>query len=239
MEGNHRELRFRGIKGTRKGILVLLVAVGASICSLTEPQSQAPDRKAEPTVIEVYTPSDLRTSWTGFRAVLNSQGSIDRVEALGKDGQRRVLPMSKGDDACTSPTKSSGTRLMAEDLNFDGYPDLAVLCAEGATGNRDYSVWLWDHKKQMLRFSSDFSGILEHVKSLAVNPSERTVTTTQGDLRTRLEHTYAIVNDKPRLSRSRFAEVNKDGVWDITISERQGERMVVREKRQSQKHPSW
>lgn len=221
------------------GILAVLVTTG-SLGQVHAEQESAPlDQMPGLKVIEVHAKDGRQTNWRGFRAVLNSRGCMERIEALLRDNKRKILRMTEEEEKCTIPSITERPRLIAEDLNFDGYLDLALLCAVGATGNMDYSVWLWDPKAEILRYSSDITQILEHVKSISVDSSNKTVATMSGNLRSRLEQTYAIVDGKPLLSYSRHAEITKDGIWEVTIRKREGERMVEVKKRKSPGDSPW
>ncbi len=221
------------------GILAVLVTTGSLGQVHAEQESAPVDQMPGLKVIEVHAKDGRQTNWRGFRAVLNSRGCMERIEALLRDNKRKILRMTEEEEKCTIPSITERPRFIAEDLNFDGYLDLAVLCAAGATGYLDYSVWLWDPKAWVLRYSSDLTQILEHVKSISVDSSNKTLTTLSGDLQSRLERTYAFIDGKPFLSYSRDGVLRSDGVWEVTIRGREGGHMEVVEKRKTRGYAPW
>jgi len=45
------------------------------------------------------------------------------------------------------------------DINFDGYKDISLLVWWGATGNSNWSFWLFDPKTRKFAYSKDFEGL--------------------------------------------------------------------------------
>lgn len=62
----------------------------------------------------------------------------------------------------------------AEDLNFDGYPDLLMQNWAGATGNIGYCIWLFNPKIEKYVFSQSFS---DRIGNYQIDAKTKTITT--------------------------------------------------------------
>jgi len=60
-----------------------------------------------------------------------------------------------------------------EDINFDGYKDIALLNWWGATGNRGYLYWLFDYQKNQFILNEDLNGL----SNPTPHPETKTITT--------------------------------------------------------------
>jgi len=88
--------------------------------------------------------------------------------------------------------------LKAEDFNFDGYEDLAMLSAWGATGNLSYCIWLFDPVSGQFVYSHNFSDLGRY----QLHPASKTITTTSVAGMAGAIHvfcTYQVVDNRPLL----------------------------------------
>jgi len=71
----------------------------------------------------------------------------------------KVLQESDIDNSECERALDTETYLTAEDVNFDGYQDLKLLCWRGATGNEGFKYWLYDHKSGTFIYNSSLDGL--------------------------------------------------------------------------------
>jgi hypothetical protein len=91
-----------------------------------------------------------------------------------------------------------------EDLNFDGYLDLALVNWMGGTGNVGYCVWLFDPKTGKYVSNPQFSELLGNHKT---DPVARTITTSSnGSAVTGSSQTYIVRDNKLILTSEEIAE---------------------------------
>jgi tetratricopeptide (TPR) repeat protein len=83
--------------------------------------------------------------------------SLARRLIVSKDG--RVIQEIDVDNSECERALDTKTYLTAEDINFDGYQDLKLLCWWGATGNEGFKYWLYDRKSGTFIYNSSFEGL--------------------------------------------------------------------------------
>ncbi|MFB3922821.1 MAG: hypothetical protein ACE145_13940 [Terriglobia bacterium] len=86
----------------------------------------------------------------------------------------------------------------AEDFNFDGYKDLRLLIAWGATGNENACIWLFDPQTGRFAFSPEFS----EIGTYKLNAADKTITTTSvGGMAGSIHdfRTYKVTGNRPLL----------------------------------------
>jgi hypothetical protein len=85
-----------------------------------------------------------------------------------------------------------------EDLNFDGYLDLALVNWMGGTGNVGYCIWLFDPKTGQYVSNAQFSELVGNHK---IDPVAKTITTSSnGSALTGSSQTYSVRDNKLVLS---------------------------------------
>lgn len=86
-----------------------------------------------------------------FRLFGGPYGHIFRIEHRRPGTEPVEIPWLEDEDTTVDnatymepPARGGEGDLRSVDLNFDGHQDLLLLAWEGATGNRGYSVWIYD-----------------------------------------------------------------------------------------------
>lgn len=94
-----------------------------------------------------------------FRLVGDRQNNIVQSIEVRQAGKSTVLQtlQSRMDE----PPYRNAQYFRAEDLNFDGYRDLRLLIAWGATGNETYDAWLFNPKTGLFDFHAEFADLTD------------------------------------------------------------------------------
>ncbi|UOG62264.1 XAC2610-related protein [Leptospira noguchii] len=58
------------------------------------------------------------------------------------------------------PPKEDEEFFVAEDMNFDGYKDIRLILYQGATGNKGYTIWLFDPSKNLFIEKKELSELV-------------------------------------------------------------------------------
>jgi hypothetical protein len=101
-----------------------------------------------------------------FRLFGGPYGHIFRIEQRRLGTDPVDVPWLEDDDTADDnatymepPARGGEGDLRSADLNFDGYQDLLLLAWEGATGNRGYSVWIFDPPTGRFVPNRELSGV--------------------------------------------------------------------------------
>lgn len=117
----------------------------------------------------------------------------DTIAVYAADAPCRLLQAIPY-DAAMLPELSDSERVIAEDMNFDGYTDLKIMAGRG-NANVYYNCWLWDQKRQKFilhaelsklaspQFDSGAKTILSFTHISAADSVEATYTFQNGKLR--------------------------------------------------------
>ncbi len=89
-----------------------------------------------------------------FHLVGNRESNlIDSIE-VSKGNDTAIIQVLK-DFEMDEPPFRGAKYFQAEDINFDGYRDLKLLSWWGVTGNKGYSYWLFEPKKNRFVFNQE------------------------------------------------------------------------------------
>ncbi|MCM3631521.1 hypothetical protein M3194_29935 [Paenibacillus glycanilyticus] len=109
-----------------------------------------------------------------------------------------------------------GLGVVIVDMNFDGYPDLAVQHYISAGPNISYLCWLWDPAGKQFISNQE----LEEIPSPEFNPGNQTILSTVRDsAAVHVENLYRYIDGKPVLVQSVRNEYDTDKeAYKITVS---------------------
>lgn len=141
--------------------------------------------------------------------------SADKI-AVYREGRTHSLLQEIPYNATMLPELEDSERVIAEDMNFDGYLDLKIASSQGSV-NAYYSCWLWDPKSRNFVLQEELSRLASPV----FNPDVKTV----------YSFTHISAADSEEAT-----YVWKDGrLWPVQIIERSydpdGDRLIAREYR--------
>ncbi|SCM81988.1 exported hypothetical protein [uncultured Sporomusa sp.] len=141
--------------------------------------------------------------------------SADRI-AVYQEGKTQSLLQEIPYNAAILPELADSERVVAEDMNFDGYLDFKIASSQGSA-NAYYSCWLWDPKSGNFVLHEELSRLV----SPAFNPDVKTV----------YSFTHISAADSEEAT-----YVWKDGrLWPVQIIERSydpdEDRLIAREYR--------
>lgn len=141
--------------------------------------------------------------------------SADKI-AVYREGRTHSLLQEIPYTAAMLPELEDSERVIAEDMNFDGYLDLKIASSQGSV-NVYYNCWLWDPKSRNFVLQEELSRLASPVFN--------------SDVKTVYSFTHISAADSEEA-----IYVWKDGrLWPVQIIERSydpdGDRLIAREYR--------
>lgn len=161
-----------------------------------------------------------------FHVVSDSNNTMKQIEI--NTGNNKTITQTLPIPPRTETPRTGDTFFQMEDINFDGYKDIKLLTAWGATGNMIYTYWLFDPSKNNF-FANNTISLSNPTRDIAT----RTITTHSNLGMAGCAYnseTYRFdSNGKLVLTRSEAQNwVEKTQSFVKTISELKDSKMVIR-----------
>jgi hypothetical protein len=157
----------------------------------------------------------------------NAQSTIRDIQVFRADSDKMLQHLTGCNTTEMQPPPNNGKWFHTDDFNFDGYQDVFLLTAWGATGNQYGCVWLYNPTSGTFEYSEDFSKLSRYW----LDSATKTIFTFGRGGMLGFVHTaerYAVENNHPVLVWSE----NQD--WDVSknqfhciVKERRGADMAV------------
>jgi hypothetical protein len=103
----------------------------------------------------------------------NPQTTIQAVRVFRGTSNQSLQSLEDCEWSGMEPPPRGSHWFRAEDMNFDGYKDIYILTAWGATGNEFGCVWLYDPETGRFDYSKEFS----ELSTFTLDPATKTITT--------------------------------------------------------------